>query len=104
MTTPLEFDSLEDTFKNYTRGSRAGYYNLVARGEWVGPFKMNGRSYVLHEENLTLQCAIVAGATSAQMRELVKMLHGKRAALMPVLEEPAPVQSQLFPEPTTDSP
>jgi prophage regulatory protein len=65
--------------------STASIYNLINKGLWPKPVKINVRSVGWPDgEILAINAARIAGQTDDQIRELVQRLHAKRSELLQV--------------------
>jgi prophage regulatory protein len=84
----LRLERLPDVLARRGDG-RTSFYGAILRREWTKPIRMGRASTWPAHETQTLLAARIAGATSEQMRELVRALHAKRAALMPADTEGA---------------
>lgn len=69
--------------------AKSSLYLAIQRGEWTRPIRLGRASTWPAHEVQSLLAAHVAGATSDQMRALVRDLHARRAALMPTIPSPA---------------
>lgn len=66
--------------------SHASVYNLIRDGLWTNPVKIGERSSGWPDDEVkAINAARIAGQSDAQIRELVKQLHAKRAEKLAIL-------------------
>lgn len=66
--------------------SHASIYGLIRDGLWTQPVKIGERSSGWPDDEVqAINAARIAGQSDEQIRELVKLLHAKRAEKLAVL-------------------